>query len=65
MDSYQVVGDFQAGAMRVLVLDRDYSFGHTKLKIDGVEYPYTLNSISNWVIIKSNQSFAGKTAMFM
>lgn len=64
MTTYEIIDDFQARNMRVLVLDREYEFGNTKLTIDGEEYRYTLNSIKNWVIIKSTKTFKGKTAVF-
>lgn len=47
-NTYQVVDDFQVGSMRVLVLDRDYdsfSPGIQFAEIDGVRYPYALNSV--------------------
>lgn len=66
MKSYTVVRDFQVKDRRVLVLDRAYECGnHSKLVSDGVEYIFTLNSIDNWVIIKSSQSFVGKKISFV
>ena len=64
MTAYEIVDDFQARNMRVLVLDREYKVGNTKLTIDGEEYRYILNSIKNWSIIESTKSFKGKTAVF-
>lgn len=64
MTTYEIIDDFQVRDVRVLVLDREYKVGNTKLTIDGEEYRYTLNSIKNWVIIKSTKSFKGKTAVF-
>lgn len=64
MTTYKIIDDFQARNKRVLVLDRDYEVGNTKLTIDGEEYRYTLNSIDNWIIIESTKSFKGKTAVF-
>ena len=64
MTTYKIVDDFQARNMRVLVLDRGYKVGNTKLTIDGEEYRYMLNSIKNWIIIESTKSFKGKTAVF-
>ena len=48
---YKIIDDFQAGPtdIRVLVLDRDYEFLPVAERgiaiIDGVEYPFQLNSI--------------------
>ena len=67
---YRIVDDFQVPQTegRVLVLDREYEFVPGLLKnvavIDGKEYPYNLNSIRRWVIIKSRESFKGKTVTF-
>ena len=66
MDLYQVVSDFQAGSARVLILDRSHVLSRqTRIRIDGVDYPYAINAVENWVIIQSDQSFAGKTAQFV
>lgn len=63
--SYQIVNDFQVADYRVLELDTDYEFGHfAKAVIDGEEYSYTLNSVRNWVVIRSNESFSGRTVIF-
>lgn len=64
MTTYEIIDDFQARNKRVLVLDRDYEVGNTKLTIDGEEYYYALNSIDNWIIIESTKTFKGKTAVF-
>lgn len=67
---YRIVDDFQVPQTegRVLVLDREYEFVPGLLKnvavIDGKEYSYNLNSIRRWVIIKSRESFKGKTVTF-
>ena len=67
---YRIVDDFQVPQTegKVLVLDREYEFVPGLLKnvavIDGKEYPYNLNSIRRWVIIKSRESFKGKTVTF-
>ena len=59
---YKIIDDFQAGPtdIRVLVLDRDFdSFTSAKVwkaVIDGVEYPFQLNSIPCWATIKSHDS---------
>ncbi len=68
---YKIIDDFQAGPtdIRVLVLDRDFdSFTSAKVwkaVIDGVEYPFQLNSIPCWATIKSHDSFKGKTVEFV
>lgn len=64
MTTYKIVDDFQVRRMRVLVLDREYKVGNTKLTIDGEEYRYMLNSVKDWIIIESSKSFKGKTAVF-
>lgn len=64
MDTYEIIDDFQANAMRVLVLDRDYEPRIHKLTINGEEYRYMINSVKSWIIIKSTKSFKGKTAVF-
>lgn len=67
---YKIVDDFPVPQKegRVLVLDREYEFVPGLLKnvavIDGKEYSYSLNSIRRWVIIKSRESFRGKTVTF-
>ena len=67
---YRIVDDFQVPQTegRVLVLDREYEFVPGLLKnvavIDGKEYSYNLNSIRRWVIIRSRESFKGKTVTF-
>ena len=63
MSQYIIVDDFQAGNCRVLVLDRDFEVESDRLTIDGVEMEYNPNSIPNWVTIKSNLSFKGKTVV--
>lgn len=65
--SYLIIDDFQAGQSdrRVLVLDRPYDLaGNTTLHVDGEEYTPALCSIPDWIIIKSRESFTGKTAVF-
>lgn len=70
-NTYKIIDDFQAGPtdIRVLVLDRDFdsfiSAKEWKAVIDGVEYPFQLNSIPCWVTIKSHDSFKGKTIEFV
>lgn len=70
-NKYKIIEDFQAGdtEARVLVLDRDYEFLPPAKKglaiIDGREYPFSLNSIKCWAIIKSRDSFRGKTVEFV
>lgn len=64
MAVYKIIDDFQANSMRVLVLDRDYEPTKHILTIDGEVHPYTINSVRNWILIKSYQSFKGKTAVF-
>ena len=67
---YKIIDDFQAGPtdIRVLVLDRDYEFLPVAERgiaiIDGVEYPFQLNSIPCWATIRSHDSFTGKTVEF-
>lgn len=69
-NTYKIIDDFQAGPtdIRVLVLDRDFdSFASAKkwkAVIDGMEYPFQLNSIPCWATIKSHDSFTGKTVEF-
>jgi hypothetical protein len=63
MSTYKIIDDFQANAVRVLILDRDYERIIHKLTIDGVEYPFQTNSMKNWLIIRSTNSFKGKTAV--
>lgn len=63
---YQIVDDFQVKDFRVLVLDRDYEYGgFEKVIIDGQTYSYALNSVGNWVTIKSTDNFKDKKAMFI
>ena len=65
-DEYTIIDDFQAGAMRVLVLDADYEYGgFNKAVIDGQGYSFTLNSIKNWVAIKNFGIFKGKKVKFI
>ena len=67
---YKIIDDFQAGPtdIRVLVLDRNYEFLPVAERgiaiIDGVEYPFQLNSSPCWATIKSHDSFTGKTVEF-
>lgn len=69
-NKYRIVDDFQAGdtEIRVLVLDRDYEFSPPATRsiaiIEGVEYPFCLNSVRRWATIKSRDSFAGKQVEF-
>lgn len=68
---YKIVDDFQVTGtdIRVLVLDRKFnSFekGARELAIiDGNEYEYTLNSVRNWITIKSKDNFAEKSIEFI
>lgn len=70
-NAYRIVDDFQVETtdIRVLVLDRDYDLTIPLSKevavIDGKEYPFELNSIRHWAIIKSHDSFTGKTVEFI
>lgn len=63
MGTYKIIDDRQVNAVRVLVLDRDYERIFHKLTIDGKEYPFLTNSMKNWLIIRSTESFKGKTAV--
>lgn len=63
MGTYKIIDEFQANAVRVLVLGRDYERIIHKLTIDGKEYPFQTNSMKNWLIITSTESFKGKTAV--
>lgn len=64
---YKIIDDFQAGPtdIRVLVLDREYEFLPVAERgiaiIDGVEYPFQLNSIKCWVTIKTMTVLREKT----
>lgn len=63
---YSIVDDFQAGKMRVLVLDAAYEYGKfNRVVIEGREYSFSLNSVSNWVAIESTEKFKGKSAKFI
>lgn len=68
---YEVVDDFQAGNtdIRVLVLNRDFDSFDSSIGeyvvIDGVRYPYSLNSVSRWISINSRDNFTGKTIEFV
>ena len=70
-NTYTITTDFQVTGtdVRVLVLDRDFeSFEpgmREKIKIDGNEYDYALNSVPKFVTIKSRETFKGKTAEFI
>lgn len=65
-NEYKIIDDFQIKDVRVLVLDRDYKYGgFEKAVVDGKIYSYTLNSIWNWVLIKSTDSFKGKQISFI
>ena len=62
---YLIVDDFQVRNVRVLVLDRDYEYGGFKKAIvNGETYSYALNSVPNWVLIKSTDNFKGKNIKF-
>lgn len=63
MGTYKIIDEFQANAVRGLVLDRDYERIIHKLTIDGEEYQFQTNSMKNWLIITSTESFKGKTAV--
>lgn len=63
MHEYRVVRDHQVGKMRVLELDRNFdSFTQKKriAEIEGRAYEFALNSIKNWLLIESSESFEGK-----
>lgn len=63
---YKVVEDFQVKDARILVLDRDYEYdGGSKLKIRGKIYQFIPNSVRRWIVIKSNESFAGEKIEFV
>ena len=66
MQRYNIVEDFQAGKVRVLVLDRDFEpMGRNCcLYIEGKRYECQLNSIRNWITVISENEFAGKIAEF-
>ena len=65
-NKYRIIEDFQVINMRVLVLNRDYEFGgFNRVLIDGKSYPFSLNSIRNWVSIKSEGNFVGKEVEFI
>lgn len=65
-DEYVIIDDFQVKQMRVLILDGDYEFGgFNRVLIDGRDYSFTLNSVMNWVVIKSTDNFKGKVAKFV
>ena len=57
---YKIIDDFQAGPTDEFlpVAERGIAI------IDGVEYPFQLNSIPCWATIKSHDSFTGKTVEF-
>lgn len=66
---YIIKNDFQVPGTdsRILELDRDYKFytlANDIVEIDGKQYSYILNSIRNWIVIKSNKSLKGKKAIF-
>ena len=63
---YKVVEDFQVKDARILVLDRDYEYdGGSKLKIRAKIYKFIPNSVRRWIVIKSNESFAGEKIEFV
>ena len=63
--TYSIIDDFQAKNVRVLVLDRDYEYGGFNKAVVGEEvYSYALNSVRNWVLIQSTESFKGKMIKF-
>ena len=63
---YKVVEDFQVKDARILVLDRDYEYdGGSKLKIRGKISKFIPNSVRRWIVIKSNESFAGEKIEFV
>ncbi len=63
---YLIVDDFQVKNVRVLVLDSNYEFGgrFAKAIINGKAYSYTLNSVKNWILIESAESFKNKRIKF-
>ena len=66
-EKYKIIDDFQVKNFRVLVLDRDFNLGrrHSSLvSINGKSFPYQLNSIRKWVVIKATGSFKGMVASF-
>ncbi len=66
-EKYKIIDDFHVKNIRVLVLDRDFNLGrrHSSLvSINGKSYPYQLNSIRKWVVIKATGSFKGMVASF-
>ena len=69
-NTYQIIDDLQVGEteLRAHVLDRDFdsfeSNARCVVRIDEKEYKYDINSVHNIVVIKSRDSFTGKTAVF-
>ena len=64
---YAIIDDFQVKNMRVLVLDSNYEFDgrFAKAIVEGEMYSYTLNSVKNWILIKSTDNFKGKKIKFI
>lgn len=50
--------------IHALVLDRPFRASGRHVRIDGKEYSYNLVSFEDWVIIHSEGSLKGKTAVF-
>lgn len=64
---YKIIDDFQEEKTRVLILDSDYECfmpGKAVACIDGVSYDYRRCSSRKCVLIKSNETFKGKTVEF-
>ena len=64
---YKIIDDFQVKNVRVLVLDSNYEFNgrFPKAIVESKLYSYTLNSVPNWILIKSTDSFKGKSIKFV
>lgn len=62
---YLIIDEFKINGGKVITLDRPYEFSNNhKAVIDGKQYDYYLNSIPDWIAIKSNDSFKGKELVF-
>lgn len=66
MNEYKVIDEFKIKNCVVVVLDREYdAWGSNTLVMDDKEYDYELNSVREWIVIKTKDSFLNKKIKFV
>ena len=66
MNEYKVIDEFKIKNCVVVVLDREYdAWGSNTLVMDDKEYDYVLNSVREWIVIKTKDSFLNKKIKFV